>query len=53
MGSMEHYMYRHYLIVGHATLAVAMTLFRVLNYMFFQFNRKIFTKFIEYTNNFY
>lgn len=24
---MEHYMYRHYLIVGNATLAVAMTLF--------------------------
>ena len=53
MRSMEHYMYRHYLIVGHSSLAVAMALVGVLNYMFFQFNRKIFTKFIEYTKNLY
>ena len=53
MRSMEHYMYRHYLIVGHATLAVAMALAGVLNYMFFQFNLKIFTELIEYTKNLY
>ena len=49
MGSVEQYEDCHDFTVGHSSLAVAMALAGVLNYMFFQFNLKIFTKFIEYT----